>query len=98
MTDILQRLQNVGNIAFEDINDAIAEITRLRAASKWQPIETAPKDWNEILVWDGISIRVVKHAYDDEHGNPKWAPEGLPFLYATHWQPLPSPPTQEGGE
>ena len=34
MTDIVERLQNVGNIAFEDINDAIAEITRLRAAAQ----------------------------------------------------------------
>lgn len=57
--------------------------------SEWQPIETAPK-YEEILTlmkhgvlqgeWDGD---VVRGYYSREM---EW--------YATHWMPLPKPPTE----
>ncbi len=63
--------------------------------SDWQPIETAPKDGTAILVWDGVSVRVVTYMHDDEHGEAVWFPDGMPFVRASHWMPLPAPP---GGE
>ena len=56
--------------------------------SSWQPIETAPKDGTEILVWDGNEHQIlwwldsVGWVGDDDFTDK------LP----THWQPLPAPP------
>lgn len=58
--------------------------------SKWQPIETAPKDGSDILAhWKASGTsHVVYYALgrwcddcDDEISTP------------THWMPLPEPPT-----
>lgn len=59
----------------------------------WKPIETAPRDGTEILVWNGTSILVVTHAYDDDDGTPVWFPDARPYVRASHWMPLPPPPT-----
>jgi len=54
--------------------------------SEWQPIETAPFDERNVLVyWDMGCITMEDFAYDS---NPqRWAERG-----ATHWMPLPEPP------
>lgn len=70
--------------------------------SKWQPIETAPKDGTEILLctfdMDGYySKEVTIGYYDDDGSNYCWKAfiddwgrcnNGL----FTHWMPLPEPP------
>lgn len=39
----------------------------------WQPIDTAPKDGTEVLIWDGSSRRIVTYMHDDEKtGEPVW--------------------------
>lgn len=61
----------------------------------WQPIETAPKDGDDILVsgpWLGMHVV----GYDDS-GDPDfcWATLDGPNYSAqafTHWMPLPEPP------
>jgi hypothetical protein len=79
------------------------EIERLRAASQWQPIKTAPKDGTQIIVID---------ATNDQQWVAFWSTSAwvggawIPYenrsdtisISATHWQPLPSPPIQEGGK
>ncbi len=72
----------------------------------WQPIETAPKDGSEVLLylgppWNGIE----KAAWYVHWGN--WQAGGIPSdtardeLYGigaavpTHWMPLPPPPVIE---
>ncbi len=61
---------------------------------EWQDIATAPRDGTEILVWTGISRRIVTYIHDDEDGQPLWFPDGLPFVRALCWQPLPAPPSR----
>lgn len=67
---------------------------------EWQPIETAPKDGTAFLAVSGNWIVCMcwnKHRRDwctvDKHYCP--LPEDETF---THWMPLPSPPTKEGGQ
>lgn len=72
---------------WQKIVTLLEEIVKSRA---WQPIATAPRD-KEILVWDGASVYVAAHAYDD-----RWQPDGLPSFVPTHWMPLPPPPQKEG--
>lgn len=66
---------------------------KLHAKTEWQPIETAPKDYTNILVWnDGGAHRDgwVSIAYWNDDG---WiSPFGGEYD-PTHWQPLPEPPS-----
>jgi hypothetical protein len=54
----------------------------------WQPIETAPKDWNEIVVLTSHGIPEIEY----------WKPSVEKFcagrrgLIVTHWLPLPKGP------
>ena len=67
----------------------------------WQPIETAPKDGTQILVWDGNNFNVSWYGY------PSVSERYKAFIYGeavgdyncfsevyepTHWMPLPEPP------
>lgn len=76
--------------------------------SEWQPIETAPRDGSDILLWlaasndpaDPIGEMVVGYwlAYARAFSfavdiNGKHIVAGSP----THWMPLPKPPGGEGG-
>ena len=70
------------------------------AASQWRPIETAPKDGTVILAFralpcgpemSSVAWKHKEHAF----GNSGWHyPE---WNGPTHWMPLPSAPTKEGG-
>lgn len=78
--------------------------------SEWKPIETAPKDRSEILLfwWETISADEPPMAtcgvcawqntatYPDVHMCWTWADTCEPIEYEpTHWQPLPPPPSEE---
>jgi hypothetical protein len=52
----------------------------------WQPIETAPQDGTDVLVFDPTSPKAPKIALDWYHKEEGWL--GKP----THWRPLPAPP------
>lgn len=64
----------------------------------WRPIETAPKDWTDVLVFspehEGFNCDGVFSAfYDtDEAGWSTHGPGHSIRLHPTHWQPLPTPP------
>lgn len=68
-------------------------------AAQWLPIETAPKDATDLLLWNGVAVtgywsksyggywRLVEagsHAEDNSVDEP-----------ITHWMPLPAPPKGE---
>ena len=77
-----------------------AEVAALEAKlPQWQPIETAPKDATEILVWaDGRGCAVVTWMVEGYAG-PTWQlthtgsyAEDSEVYWPTHWMPLPEPP------
>ncbi len=57
----------------------------------WQPIETAPKDGSEVLVWG------TSHVYLAWFENGEWWISHRAHVHApvTHWMPLPAPPSDE---
>lgn len=71
----------------------------------WQPIETAPKDGTKVMLWDGdeISAGFWSTSLWVTFGNPNikggWviyeARSDTQEIRATHWMPLPQPPTPE---
>lgn len=71
---------------------------------EWQPIETAPKDGTQILIWISAAwtraqVRLV-HWYDEwgnwqEGADPDPLTDeycGIGSAVPTHWMPLPNPP------
>lgn len=81
-----------------------------READRWQPIETAPRDGTQFLVYRPLAhvthdanIKIVKGT---PHNYGCWeatVPPGYSLenftdgaCRATHWQPLPAAPKQEG--
>jgi hypothetical protein len=56
----------------------------------WQPIETAPSEGREVLVWGGRHIEVETRAADGDYWRyqSKHGDTAVP----THWRPLPPPP------
>ena len=86
-----------GSIAQQRTPERVAWLAWSQAASAvqrsaWQPIETAPRDGSQILVWDGKDVFIAwcckgRWMYDDLMESPYLTP-----WHPTHWQPLPSPP------
>lgn len=71
--------------------------------SDWQPIDTAPKDGTQILVWPYWSSRSPTQVYwrDLQRKPGRW--EITPSHYCagadpTHWMPLPAPPIPSSQE
>lgn len=65
--------------------------------TKWQPIEMAPKDGTEVLVWDGSIRQISKFTVAGlDFDGHWWDAEGYWISGITHWMPLPEPPTEEG--
>ena len=81
----------------------------LSAPAGWQPIETAPKDGSQFLIWTNrIGFAVVAH--DQDHPMPtdlvpsghhlkvddgKHGPYSIRGDYPTHWMPLPAAPSPQ---
>lgn len=65
-----------------------AAIRALLAERTWQPIQTAPKDGTEILLYAGGS---GIGQWDDMLG---WWSEGNFMNNPTHWMPLPTDPME----
>lgn len=69
--------------------------------ARWQPIETAPKDGQAILVTDGMDCYCVE--WDEEFDwwtvdDNKLGPFRLRGSAPTHWMPLPAAPGHADGE
>ncbi len=68
---------------------------RLRSLSPaqgdgWRPIESAPKDLEDVLLWNGEEIVIGFYRIDAksfDSADAGWL-KGI-----THWKPLPAPPT-----
>lgn len=69
--------------------------------SEWQPIETAPRDGSEILLWVGRAwngrLPFVGSYWFGNETKGFWMNEfynggQVPNFAPTHWRPLPAPP------
>lgn len=95
MSDILERLEAEMNksssvLLTAALAEAAHEITQLRRRSSWRPIETAPKDGTEVLIWDS-HMRVRRIGFYDFG----WYDQEGRIACPTHWMPLPEPPKSE---
>jgi|GEM_PF-1769553 len=98
----------------DDLSALRAHDEKLLAPHQWQPIETAPKDGTEIILWFPFKDIAINGLYgevsegDWETGYRKWM-EWLvadelwfqedPSQAPTHWMPLPSTEAiEKGGE
>lgn len=60
--------------------------------SKWQPIETAPRDGRRVLVCsEGRHMFVA--FWDSKYWGWRVSRDSVVAADPTHWQPLPDPPT-----
>ena len=106
MTDIVERIEDaLGQDTFWDtdapplLNDAVAEIKRLRTERQWIPVserlpETPSGEWEIhgvcVLAWSKSNGHdTAWFERDEEYGN-RWSWECVSD--PTHWMPLPEPP------
>lgn len=79
-------------------DNAIAEVKK----NQWQPIETAPKDGTEIVVGYGLQSGFPKKIVSFNKLHNFWSHYGEANIglqnNATHWMPLPNPPTMQPKE
>ena len=64
--------------------------------SKWQPIETAPKDGTVILGFEDMYFPMLWVHNRWELSGVVWC-DGSDEVEPTHWMPLPNPPTELNG-
>jgi len=77
--------------------DAAVRAIEAATKDKWQPIETAPRDGTDIIVWDGDIVTITtwgKTAHVPLYGwlQVAWAdPQDVDLMYPqpTHWMPRP---------
>lgn len=70
------------------------EVERLRKATEWQPIETAPRDGTEIFACVG-KYGFEATAFYSGRWNLSNDDDGYAWPYnPTHWMPIPQPPTK----
>jgi hypothetical protein len=85
---------------YAEMATAAFAVAKQHLAPQWQPIETAPKDGEKVLVgrfkrgcpWNGrIAVDWYRRPGDNAGfiGWGRFNPQNWP---ATHWMPLPSPP------
>jgi hypothetical protein len=68
-----------------------------KGVMEWQPIETAPKDGTDVLLWvpDGTYFSLMMTgSYEGEDMGWCDNARGSPGFDPTHWMPLPPPPTE----
>jgi len=67
-----------------------------QAFGQWFPIESAPSDGREVLVYDPNRGARVATCKESSGCGMLWYPPGdIRPLYPTHWMPLPPPPAKD---
>ena len=94
------------------LKQQVAELVAFREAHEWRPIETAPKDGTEVMLYRPLAYKthdpVIAIKETSKHNRPPWdctVPKGCEPInytegacYPSYWQPLPAPPAAEGGQ
>ncbi len=96
--------ENVGWLSLPvSLRDAADRLSLLseEVEARWQPIETAPKDGTEVVLWCG---QPVCGRISTDHLDPERTPQGWTMdvtwpgmIEPTHWMPLPSAPSIPSG-
>lgn len=65
--------------------------------TKWQPIETAPRDWTKVVGYDGNIAADINWSGIVIDGPRWWVCHNdiLSSMSPTHWMPLPEPPASD---
>ena len=89
---------------WEELRRLLKQADALKAAQRWQPIESAPRDGTRILLFFPNDVGVISGEWNFEqfYANPKphfthdqeqrWGVRHMRANQPTHWQPLPLPP------
>ncbi len=72
----------------------VAQVFDEAGVSEWQLIETAPKDGTEILCWDGENRAICDYRSGKWNVTQDSEDYGWSDYTPTHWQHLPTPPTE----
>lgn len=70
-------------------------LTSIGAEAGWRTIDSAPKDWSDVLVYDPnfpSDFRKSGEAYHNPETGKWRTPSSRRALNPTHWQPLPAAP------
>ncbi len=65
---------------------------RIAHTQAWQPIDTAPKDGTEVLVYIRRKVIRLGWYFAPSSRTFGWRDENSRKISPTHWMPLPSPP------
>ena len=80
----------------EIIADKAWEWCRAQPDMRWQPIETAPKDGTEVLMFCAFVDEMVTALWSYNNWSlvqcGVYADDSYLFSDPTHWMPLPAPP------
>ena len=87
----LSAYRQIINNQNEELSQLRAENERLRAMMQWQPIDTAPRDGTEVLIFGNCGIMVMLF----DNGWREKANYMSLKTPPTHWMPLPSEPQIE---
>ena len=92
-THLIERPHSTANLDAikQEVRDkALEDAAEYEEVSRWRPIETAPKDGTDLLLWCGWCII----GFRDENGF--WTEDGTQSIQmVTHWIPSPPPPGEE---
>lgn len=65
----------------------------------WQPIETAPKDYQEIITFSSNGITIARWYEENQEWVHQYELLSLDAVASpTHWMPLPKPPAFKENE
>jgi len=105
--DDYAKVKEAGQNMLQHLRESTSEVERLKSEverlTKWQPIETAPRDGTEIIGRAGLWVEVTaffkgtkpwerKEAWVTSNDDEGYAQDFKP----THWLPLPEIPAKEG--
>lgn len=101
LDEAIERLQSMHydhntNVADRAARDEVIEAARAYREMQWRPIESAPLDGREVIVFDSEDSAFPFIAHYRRTPEFGWFRDFAPRIGVnpTHWKPLPQPPHQ----